>query len=159
MGEVRFYHLTERPLERVLPVMLERSLERGWRVVVRGTEPARIEALSAHLWTHGDASFLPHGSEADGDAARQPVWMCCDPPNSEGGNPNNANTLFLIDNAEADIEELGAMEMVAILFDGLDEAAVVRARAQWSMVKDAGLKAVYWAQDPGGAWIKRHQTA
>ena len=159
MGEVRFYHLTERPLERVLPVMLERSLERGWRVVVRGTEPARIEALSAHLWTHGDASFLPHGTEADGDAARQPVWLCCDPANSEGGNPNNANTLFLIDNAEADIEEFAAMEMVAILFDGLDEAAVVRARAQWSMVKDAGLKAVYWAQDPGGAWVKRHETA
>ena len=159
MGEVRFYHLTERPLERVLPVMLERSLERGWRVVVRGTEPARIEALSAHLWTHGDASFLPHGSEADGDAARQPVWLCCDPANSEGGNPNNANTLFLIDNAEAELEELAAMAMVAVLFDGLDEAAVARAREQWRLVSEAGLKAVYWAQDPGGAWVKRHETA
>ncbi len=70
MGEVRFYHLTERPLEQVLPVMLERSLERGWRVLVRGTDAARIEALSAHLWTRGDASFLPHGTEADGDATK-----------------------------------------------------------------------------------------
>ena len=159
MGGVRFYRVSERPRGQVRPVMLERSLERGWRVVVRGTERARIEALSAHLWTHGDASFLPHGSEADGDAARQPVWLCCDPANSEGGNPNDANTLFLIDNAEAELEELAAMAMVAVLFDGLDEAAVARAREQWRLVSEAGLKAVYWAQDPGGAWVKRHQTA
>ena len=91
MGEVRFYHLTERPLEQVLPVMLERSLERGWRVLVRGTEPARIEALSARLWTHGDASFLAHGTASDGDAARQPVWLCCDTSKNgtfSGGTPH-----------------------------------------------------------------------
>jgi DNA polymerase-3 subunit chi len=158
LGEVRFYHLTERPLESVLPVMLSRCLERGWRVVVRGTDPARIETLSARLWTHGDASFLPHGTEADGQAARQPVWMCCDPPNSEAGNPNGANTLFLIDNAEAKADELAAMEMAAVLFDGLDEAAVARARDQWRMVSDAGLKAVYWAQNESGAWVKRSET-
>ncbi len=153
MGEVRFYHLTERPLESVLPVMLEKSLERGWRVVVRGTDPARIEALSVRLWTHGDASFLPHGTEADGQAARQPVWLCCDT-----SNPNGANTLFLIDGAEADASELATMDMVAILFDGLDEAAVAMAREQWLLVSDAGLKAVYWAQNEGGAWVKRHET-
>ena len=154
MGEVRFYHLTERPLEQVLPVMLARSLERGWRVVVRGTDPAWIETLSARLWSHGDASFLPHGTQADGDAARQPVWLCCD-----AENPNDANTLFLIDNAEAELEELAAMAMVAVLFDGLDEAAVARAREQWRLVSEAGLTAVYWAQDEGGAWVKRRQTA
>jgi DNA polymerase-3 subunit chi len=133
LGEVRFYHLTERPLEQVLPVMLSRCLERGWRVVVRGTDPARIEALSARLWTHGDASFLPHGTAADGQAARQPVWLCCDTEN-----PNGANTLFLIDGAVAEAGELAAMEMAAILFDGLDEAAVAKARDQWRMVADAG---------------------
>ena len=158
MGEVRFYHLTERPLEQVLPVMLEKSLERGWRVVVRGVNPARIEALSAHLWTRGDASFLPHGTEADGDAERQPVWLCCDPAKSAGANPNSANTLFLIEGAEIDTDELATMEMVAVLFDGLDETAVAKARDHWRLVSEAGLKAVYWAQNEGGAWVKRHET-
>jgi len=153
LGEVRFYHLTERPLEAVLPVMLERSLERGWRVAVRGTDPGRVEALSAHLWTFRDDSFLPHGTDADGEAARQPVWLGCRPEV-----PNGANTLFLVDGADAVPEELAGMEVAAILFDGLDQAAVARARDQWRAVSGAGLKAVYWAQDVSGAWVKRHET-
>ncbi len=156
MGEVRFYHLTARPLESVLPVMLEKSLERGWRVAVRGTDPDRVEALANHLWTYGDGSFLPHGSRADGNSARQPVWMGCE--GDEPANPNGANTLFLIDNAAAGTGELAEMEMVAVLFDGHDEAAVAKARDQWRMVADAGLKAIYWAQDDRGAWIKRSET-
>lgn len=153
MAEVRFYHLTERPLEAVLPVMLERSLARGWRAVVRGTDPARIEALSEALWNWGDESFLAHGTPADGMASLQPVWLCCEP-----GNPNRANALFLIDGAEAAMDELAAMQLSAVLFDGLDEVAVARARAQWRKVGDAGLKAVYWAQDQGGAWVRRDEA-
>jgi len=153
LGEVRFYHLTERPLDSVLPVLLEKSLERGWRVTVRGTDPGRIAALSDHLWTYRDDSFLPHGTAADGAADRQPVWLGCD-----DGIPNAANTLFLIDGAEAGPDELAAMEVAAILFDGLDEAALAKARAQWCAVTEAGLKAVYWAQDPQGGWAKRHEA-
>ena len=153
MAEVRFYHLTERPLESVLPVMLERSLARGWRALVRGTEPARIEALSDTLWTWRDESFLAHGTPTDGMAHLHPIWLSC-----EAANPNRATALFLIDSAEADGDELAAMEMSAILFDGLDPAAVERARAQWRAVTGAGLRAVYWAQDDRGAWVKRHET-
>lgn len=153
MAEVRFYHLTERPLEAVLPVMLERSLERGWRALVRGTAPARIEALSHTLWTWREASFLAHGTPADGAPARQPIWLTC-----EAGNPNRADALFLIDGAGAATDELSALQMTAVLFDGLDPAAVERARAQWRDVTGAGLRAVYWAQDERGAWVKRHES-
>ena len=34
MTEILFYHLQRQPIERVLPGMLEKSLERGWRVIV-----------------------------------------------------------------------------------------------------------------------------
>ena len=36
MTEVLFYHLEQRPLESVLPDLLQRSLERGWRAIVQG---------------------------------------------------------------------------------------------------------------------------
>ena len=62
MTEVLFYHLQRQPLERVLPALLEQSLERGWRVVVQAASDERVEALDAHLWTYRDDSFLPHGT-------------------------------------------------------------------------------------------------
>ncbi len=70
MTEIRFYHLLDQRLERVLPQLLEMSLARGWRVVVQATSEERIEALDAHLWTYRDDSFLPHGTVAQSGRGR-----------------------------------------------------------------------------------------
>jgi len=153
MPEVRFYHLTEVPLERALPVMLARTLERGQRAVVRSGHAERLGFLDTLLWTADDAGFLPHGIDGDGDADRQPVWLTTRPEV-----PNGATALFLIDGADASSDEVAAMEVTAILFDGHDPAAVEAARGQWRAVTAAGLSAVYWAQAPGGRWEKKHES-
>lgn len=153
MPEVRFYHLSERPLEAVLPVMLERTLERGWRALVRGTDAERLEALSTHLWTWREDSFLPHGTPADGAPERQPVLLT-----TEAGNPNAADVLFLVEAAEADLEELRGWEMTAVLFRDADPRELAHARALWRQVATAGLAAVYWAEDGRGGWVRRHAT-
>ena len=75
MTEVLFYHLQRQPLERVLPVLLERSLERGWRVVVQAVSEERADALDALLWTFRDDSFLPHGTWREREAPEQPVLL------------------------------------------------------------------------------------
>ncbi len=62
MTEMLFYHLQGQKLEGVLPALLEKSLERGWKVIVQGASEERIEALDAHLWTYRDDGFLPHGT-------------------------------------------------------------------------------------------------
>ena len=41
--EVFFYHLESRTLEQVLPALLERSLERGWRAGVQASSVERVE--------------------------------------------------------------------------------------------------------------------
>src|SRR6476620_10858207 len=69
MTEAVFYHLIRKPLERALPELLEKSYERGWRVVVQVASDERVDALDAHLWTYRDDNFLPHGTARDGDAA------------------------------------------------------------------------------------------
>ena len=153
MAEVRFYHLTELPLERALPPMLERTLQRGQRAVVRGTDPARLAALDRQLWTYSDASFLPHGADGDPDPARQPVWLT-----TAAAVPNGAEALFLVDGAEAAPEEMARMEVTAVLFDGHDPGAVEAARGQWRAVTAAGLAAIYWAQE-GGRWVKRAEAS
>ena len=71
MTEILFYHLQRQPLEKVLPPLLENSLERGWRVVVQAASDERVEALDAHLWTYRDDAFLRarHLSRERGRAA------------------------------------------------------------------------------------------
>ena len=92
MTEVLFYHLQRQPLERVLPPLLEKSLERGWRVVVQAASEERVDALDAHLWTYRDDTFLPHGTAREAEAAAQPILLT-----TADDNPNGANVRFLID--------------------------------------------------------------
>jgi len=153
MAEVRFYHLTEVPLERALPVMLSRTLDRGQRAVVRGGHTERLGFLNTLLWTADEAGFLPHGMDGDPDPERQPVWL------TAGTDlPNGADTLFLIDGASATPAEMTGLGVTAILFDGHDPVAVEAAREQWRDVTGAGLPAVYWAQTPSGGWEKKAES-
>lgn len=148
MTEVLFYHLERRPLEGVLPGLLQRSLERGWRAVVKVGTEERLEALNAHLWTYDDASFLPHGSAADGHAEAQPVWLT-----TGDDNPNGAAVRFLVDGAEA--ADLSGYQRTVFLFDAADDAGVAKARAAWKEAQAAGHEATYWRQDDGGRWAKQ----
>lgn len=146
--EVFFYHLERRTLEDVLPGLLERSLERGWRVVVQATSDERVDALNTLLWTFSEESFLPHGTKADGPPDAQPVYLT-----SDCDNPNGAQVRFLVDGAELDAGS-GYVRIV-YLFDGRDAEAVARARAQWQTAKDQGHAVSYWQQDGEGRWQKK----
>lgn len=148
MSEVGFYHLLRVPLERALPKLLEKALAAGHRVVVLGGSDERIEALNAALWSYDDAAFLPHGSARDGRAAEQPVWLT-----ATVENPNNATLIALVDGAEP--PDLGPYARCLNLFDGNDEEAVARARAQWAALKAAGHALAYWQQTPSGGWEKK----
>lgn len=148
MTEVLFYHLQSQPLERVLPGLIERSLERQWRVVVQVGSEERRDALDAHLWTYRDESFLPHGTAKETRAAEQPVWLT-----AADDNPNGATVRFLADGAET--ADYTAYQRVVILFDGNDADAVAQARAQWTATKSAGHDATYWQQNAAGRWEKK----
>ncbi len=143
MTEMRFYHLTRSPLERVLPRMLEMTLERGWRAVVVAGGEERVESLNALLWTYDDRTFLPHGSAREGHGADQPVWLT-----AREENPNGANVAFLLD--DAGVADPTAFERCCEIFDGSDEAALGRARERWKRYKDSGLELSYWQQTDQG---------
>ena len=149
MTEILFYHLHGQKLESVLPALLEKSIERGWRAVVQGSSEERIEALDAHLWTYRDDGFLPHGTWREPDAAQQPILLT---PND--GNPNGATVRFLVDRAPMP-SDLENYQRIVLLFDGEDEEAVAAARACWSDAKTRGLEATYWQTDDQGRWVKR----
>lgn len=147
MAEILFYHLERRSLESALPDLLARSLERGWRAVVKVGSDERLQALNAHLWTYDEASFLPHGAAADGHAEEQPIWLT-----TGDDNPNGGQVRFLVDGAEgADFE---GYERVVVMFDASDPEALRRAREAWKAVREVG-EATYWRQDQKGRWTKQ----
>lgn len=150
MGAVLFYHLTRRPLEAVLPPILERALAQGWRVAVRGTSEDRLDWLDEKLWM--GAGFLPHGRAGGGFDADQPVLLTTNP-----NAPNTPCALMAVDGAEVRPEEAAALERVWVLFDGADEAALAHARGQWRALTGAGVAAQYWSEE-SGRWQKKAES-
>ncbi|SFP47099.1 DNA polymerase III subunit chi [Tranquillimonas alkanivorans] len=152
MGAAYFYHLTRRPLEETLPVLLERARGAGWRVIVRGQTPRRMDWLDEKLWLLGEDSFLPHGLSGGPHDADQPVLLTTGP-----GNPNRAACLMSVDGADVTPEEVTALERICVLFDGNDADALDKARGQWRALTKAGCAAQYWSEE-SGRWEKRAET-
>lgn len=146
--EVLFYHLEQHGLEKVLPSLLEKTLERGWRAVVQAGSQERLAALDLTLWTYKEDSFLPHGTAKDGYASEQPVYLTV-----TGETPNAAGVRFLVDGAEA--EAFSGFVRIVYLFDGNDEEAVKIARRQWTAAKGAGCPVTYWQQSAAGKWERK----
>lgn len=146
--EVWFYHLERTPLEQALPELLERTLARGWRALVRAPSHERIEHLDGHLWSWRDDSFLPHGRDDEPMAERQPVLLT-----TGEANRNGAHALFLLDGAEAG--DLAPYERCILLFDGRDDHALCAARQAWRRFKGEGRAVSYWQQGAERGWEKK----
>jgi DNA polymerase III subunit chi len=147
--EILFYHLQHQPLERVLPTLVERSLERGWQAAIQAASEERLSALDDQLWTYSDESFLPHGTDRDPDPASQPVVLTL-----REINPNGASIRFLVEGADLP-PDAADYARICILFDGTDQDALLRAREQWKQAKEAGHAVAYWQQDESGRWAKK----
>jgi len=149
MTELLFYHLDRRSLEGVLPQLLERSVERGWRAVVQMASEERVDALDAHLWTYRDDSFLPHGTWRDPMASEQPVVLTVNDDNL-----NRASVRFLLDGAAVPADA-DSYERIVLVFDGDDPDAVAAARAHWGDAKSRGFAVTYWQPDEEGRWQRK----
>ncbi len=151
MTETLFYHLERRSLDDVLPGLLEKTLERGWRAVVRADSSERADAIDSLLWTYNDQTFLAHAQSGDGDAKRQPVLITV-----EDENPNGANVLFCVGgSAPSSWGAVNGLTRVVLMFDGRDEAMLGRARAAWKDAKAAGHDVTYWKESQSGKFEKQ----
>lgn len=148
MTDIRFYHMTRKTLERALPELLAKALERYPRIVVKAADGEQAAALDALLWTYDPGSFMPHSAAVDEFSAEQPVFIT-----AEDMNPNGANMIVLTGGAAA--EDVAAFELCCELFDGNDEEAVKSARGHWAAYKEAGHELTYFQQDEDGRWVKK----
>lgn len=149
MGTVMFFHLMQSAPADTLAINAPRALGQGWRVMVRGTDPAALDRLDQALWLKGgDDGFLPHGMEGGPHDADQPVLL------GLGAAVNGTSVLALVDEATATDAEIAAMERVWVLFDGNDPDRLQAARAQWKAITDKGHPAQYWSEE-SGRWEKK----
>ena len=148
MAEVLFYHLTEQRPDEVLPGLLEKTLERGWKAVVQcGTEGFR-DTLDEALWTFSDTSFVAHAMDEHALAAAQPVILT-----TQNSNPNDAGVRFIVNGAVP--PDLSPYTRAVILFDGHDEDQKADARESWTKLKAQGHDVTYWQQNAERKWEKR----
>lgn len=145
--EVWFYHLERSSLDQVLPDLLDKTLKKGWRAVVRTPGQERLDHLDSWLWSFRDESFLPHGVAGEPFAEHQPVLLT-----TGMETPNTAQALFLVDGAEPG--DLSLHERCIVLFDGRDEAALAQARQRWKAFKAEGRPISYWRQGDQRGWEK-----
>ncbi|MEM6413941.1 MAG: DNA polymerase III subunit chi [Pseudomonadota bacterium] len=151
MTEVLFYHLEHGQLETTLPSLLEKSLARDWRVVVKSGTRACVEKLDDFLWTFADESFLPHSAvSSEQDAVNDPIWLTDAEVTGDG-----RNLLFLVDGATENASTLNTYERCVVIFDGRVDEAVSEARQFWKAASQVGCQTTYWRQSPEGRWEKQ----
>lgn len=149
MAEILFFHLQSRPLEQVLPTILDRALARGQKVVVEVSSQERLSVVDDHLWTYADESFLPHVTAMEADAASNPVVLT-----TQAHNPNAAEVRVCADGVRIP-DAMDAYERVVLIFDGDDPEALSAAREDWKKARASGHAASYWQQDEAGRWEKK----
>lgn len=148
MPEALFYHLTESRLEEALPALLERSLARGWKVVVQTGSEERRDALDTHLWAYNDEAFLAHGLDHEPSAEHQPILLT-----TGDNNANGATIRFFVDGAP--LADVAGYERLIFMFDGHDQVQVDAARENWKSLKTEGFSATYWQQKPSREWERK----
>lgn len=148
MSEVFFYQLSLFPLEKALPQMLQKCLDRDWPVAIQFGSQERCEAIDAHLWTYSEEAFLPHGTRKDGFEEAQPIYLT-----TEDDNPNEAVVRFVVDRAPMPDPTL--YKRVVYMFNGQDPAALQEARQLWLEVKKTDHELTYWAQTDRGGWERK----
>lgn len=143
MGSALFYHLTRSAPGQLLPVLLGKSLQAGWRVELRGRDRSRQQALDENLWLA--EGFLPHGLAGGPLDPRQPVLLTV-----EGQVAGNApQCVISVDGAGITATECEGLQRVCIIFDGNDPEALDRARGQWRELRAGGVTAEYWSEAEG----------
>lgn len=149
MTDILFYHLERQPLEKVLPALLEKSIERGWRALVRTTSAEKAQALDEALWSYAEEGFLPHALASEPFAEEEAIVL-----NHLDDEPNHPDIVFLVEGAEFP-PSVDAYQRIVVMFDGNDEEALKKARETWKHVRGRGLEGTYWQQNDTGRWEKK----
>ena len=145
--EYWFYHLESSTVEGVLPGLLEKTRQKGWRALVKLPEE-QLKEMDDYLWAYKDDSFLPHGRDDEPLAEQQPITLSADIMDADGH-----QAVFLLGGAE--IVDLAGVERCMVMINGRSESDVARERKRWKVLKETGASLSYYQQNDRGSWEKK----
>ncbi|MBL1430005.1 DNA polymerase III subunit chi [Oceanicaulis sp. AH-315-P02] len=143
--QIWFYHLEAKPLDQVLPDILEKCLSKNWRVLIHSPDEQRLQWLDQWLWLYREDSFLAHGTSQSPRADKQPILLT-----KSKINENGSDVAVILDSA--DPKDFQDYERTIVMFDGADDEAVNKAREYWKQAKAKQQKVLYWKQTGNGTW-------
>ena len=146
-AEYWFYHLEASTLEGVLPGLLEKTLEKGWRALVKMPED-KLAELDNFLWTFRDDAFLPHGRDDEPQAELQLILLSTTSDSAAG-----FDAVFLLGGAS--ISDMDGVSRTMVMINGRSQDDVTRERGRWKDLKEAGAILAYYQQDERGRWEKK----
>lgn len=145
-----FYHLSKKSQEESVPVIIEKCLEKDWRVLAVSQDQAIRTKLDTALWTFKESSFIGHGLSSDRELrpSRQPVLI-----SETVDNLNKAQALILLNGFEAPVD--ANFDRIMVVFEEGDDSVKSIARKQFKRAKDAEHTVNYFKQNNKGAWEKK----
>jgi len=108
--EYWFYHLESSTVEGVLPGLLEKTRQKGWRAMVKLPE-GQLKHMDDYLWTYKDDSFLPHGRDDEPIADQQPITLSAAAETALGH-----QAVFLLGGAE--LVDMEGVERCMVMING-----------------------------------------
>ncbi len=142
--QVDFYHLTRDPAEKLVPVLAQKTLDGGQRMLLVSSFVGQLEKLSNALWQAGPTSFLAHDLSGKGQDDAQPILI-----SAQCEATNGARFVALTDGEWRD--DALAFDRAFYLFTA---EQIDNARTAWRALsaKDE-VTPRYWKQD-GGRWVE-----
>lgn len=145
--EYWFYHLEASTVEGILPGLLEKTRQKGWRAMVKLPE-GQLKEMDDYLWTYKDDSFLPHGRDDEPMAEQQPITLSANAESAEGH-----QAVFLL--SGTDIADMKGVERCMVMINGRSQDDIQRERARWKALKETGASLSYYQQNDRGGWEKK----
>lgn len=143
---VDFYQLSRDPVEHVLPVIAQKLLEDGARLMVVDGREGALARFSTSLWSWKPDSFLAHGIAGEGDEALQPILLTAEAATTPA---NAARNIALTDGVWR--EEALSFERAFYFFD---DGTIAAARECWRALKGReDVTPRFWRQE-GRKWIE-----
>lgn len=146
--QVDFYHLTRDPAEKLVPILAQKMLDEGQRLLLVSDDLEQIKRFGDALWQAKPESFLAHGFAGCEEEGDQPILIADDCP--ADWRPGNGAQYIAVADGKWRAEAL-SFERAFYLFTS---GEIDIARDAWrSLSKNPDVTPRYWKQD-GGRWVE-----